>query len=141
MSISGPDAILKDEKSERWIIRAERRLGDRMGRGEVVVMSESRRPGSEYGKMAAARAWLDIAQQLGAAGDLSEAIRAARAGIDELGDAYKSPTVDDDTDLKLEVAEEQHQEGQLDLAASLFIRMLDTRTQVFAQTHPEMRLG
>ena len=140
MTISGPDAIIKDEQSERWIVRAERQLGGRMGRAEVVV-SESRRPGPEYGKMAAAQAWLGIAQQLEAAGDLSAAIRAARAGIDELGDAYKSPTVDDDTDLKLEVAADQQQEGQLDLAAALFIRMLETRTKVFAQTHPHMRVG
>jgi hypothetical protein len=141
MTSSAPDSIVKDEKSGGWIIRAERRHGNLRSKGEVVVASPAREPGREYARMAAARAWLDLAEQLLRAGDADGAISAARAGIGELGDAYRSPRVDDDTTLKLEVAEEQRQGGQLEMAARLFIKMLETRTNLFAESHPDMRVG
>lgn len=112
------------------VVREERRLGDVAGVGEVTVSVGP--PVTADQRAAAARAWLSVARTLQAAGAGEEAYVAARSGIEELGDAYVDPEVDDDTTMKLLAAEDAHDRG-LDHAASAIVRVLENRLAVFVE--------
>jgi len=49
------------------------------------------------------------------------------------GDDYAPAGVEDDTDLKLLAAEERAKEGHVDDAASVTLRMLQTRLKLYAR--------
>jgi hypothetical protein len=71
------------------------------------------------------------------AGHVEAAIRAAKKGLEELGTHYASPLVNDDTDLKIEAAKERIREGHARDGADLMLRMLRTRTNLYARLHNE----
>jgi hypothetical protein len=133
------DSVRLDERSGGWLVRAERQHGQRRGQGELLVKNGATKPGPEYTRAAAAQAWLGLAEALLGSNDWQGAVSAARSGIDELGNDYARPPVIDDTSLKLELAETQLQEGKMEPAANLFVRMLKNRLTLFMQAHPKAR--
>lgn len=92
----------------------------------------------EHEALAGARAWLALGSRLVQAGDAAAALAAARSGIDELGRTYRAAGVKDDTALKLAAAGEREAEGELEDAATVALRVLETRTRLYLQSHPEV---
>jgi predicted metal-dependent hydrolase len=60
----------------------------------------------------------------------SRALRQARQGLDELGDEYASPEVDDDTGLKVLMAEDMASRGNEREAAEILMRVLEERLKL-----------
>lgn len=84
-----------------------------------------------------ALAYLEQGQELGKAANLPAAIRDLRAGIDVLGNLYLGATpVEDDTGMKLLLADSEEQQGKLSQAEALLERVLDSRTRVYASNLP-----
>lgn len=111
------------------LVREERRLGTEAGLG-VVRITAAGQPTAADHRAAAARAWLSVARAYAAADAADEAYAAARSGLEELGDAYVSAEVDDDTTVKLLAAEDAHAQG-LPHAADAMIRVLEDRLAMF----------
>jgi hypothetical protein len=114
------------------VVRAER---------DGVAAEVSVRDGAaadEHEALAGARAWLALGSRLAESGDAAAALAAARSGIDELGRSYRAAGVKDDTALKLAAADEREEEGELEDAATVALRVLETRTQLYLRSHPEV---
>jgi hypothetical protein len=104
--------------------------------GEVTVRDGA--SAEEHETLAGARAWLALGRQRLDAGDAEAALVAARSGIAELGSDYHSGDVIDDTELKLAAADEREQEGELEDAATVTLRVLETRTRLYLTAHPDV---
>lgn len=78
-----------------------------------------------------ALAWLERGRALAAAGTLPDAIEAYHSGINALGSRYSTPEIVDDTEMKLELAEDARSEGNLARAATLLERVLADRTSLY----------
>lgn len=124
-----------------YVVRAERRIGVHAATGEArlqaggAAIDPSRPP---HAGLAGARAWLSLGQARMAAGSFAEAMAAARAGLDELGTDYAAPGVKDDTRLKLDAAEERREEGRLDAAARVMLRVLEARIELYPGAHHDV---
>jgi hypothetical protein len=99
------------------------------------VSAPAHSSGAPHARLSAARDWLAVGARALADGDGPRAVRAARCGLEELGDDYAPPGVKDDTGLKLLAADELVGEGRLDDAAALMLRMLETRAELHAHRH------
>lgn len=116
-------------------MRIEKQWKGQSATGEVLV-SAADAPGKaskEQETLAGSRAWHALGRTFLASGDAEDAIACARHGLETLGDDYASPTVDDDTDMKLFAAEERIQEGHAQDGAEVMLRILDVRTRLFAE--------
>ena len=82
-------------------------------------------------RLGAARAWLEVGTKLLDGGLAGEAWASALDGLEELGEDYAAPTAIDDTTLKLAAAEEQYDEGNVADAASVALRVLETRVSLY----------
>jgi hypothetical protein len=114
------------------VVRVERERAGERAEGEVVASGE---PGKVHERLAGARAWLALGERLLDAGNAAEALAAARAGLEELGSDYASPRTKDDTSLKLALAEDRLAEGDTESAAVISLRMLEDRTELYADKH------
>jgi hypothetical protein len=63
--------------------------------------------------------------------DWSGANRLLRVGLETLGERYVSPTVIDETGMKLVAADAEERAGRLDNAVSMRRRILQTRLELF----------
>jgi hypothetical protein len=104
---------------------------------ETEDLAEARRIIEKIGHVhyAAASAYLERGRKAAASEDMQEAVADFRRGIDILGERYISPEVDDDTDMKLLLAEDYEAEDKMDMAANLFDRVLESRLQTYAFLH------
>lgn len=80
---------------------------------------------------------LALGQILLATNDFEAALTCAKAGLEELGDEYAPFLVEDDTDLKLFLAEGRIEKGYLNEGAELMLRALETRIFLYAELHQE----
>lgn len=58
---------------------------------------------------------------------------AYRVGLDRLGERYLYPGLIDDTGMKLLLAEDNANQGNLPAAAHLYDRILEARLEVYAE--------
>ena len=109
----------------------DRGLDGQTATGEAIL-APGEEPYPEYSRLAAARAWRKVAEAHRAGGNPGAAYDAARAGINELGESYLAPRTEDDTSLKLLLAEEVRDENASQ-AAALLLRVLENRIALFVQ--------
>ncbi len=67
------------------------------------------------------------------------AIKDFRAGIAALGSSYRSPSVIDDTGMKLVLAEGEEANGRLKVAANVLSRVLESRLALYAKLYASSR--
>jgi len=107
--------------------------------GNVVLTAGT--PETEHQHLAGARAWLLLGQTFLQVSDAEAAIFCGKAGLSELGDDYADPrTTVDDTGMKILAAENQIQKGLAADGASVLLRMLEIRTQLYSKLHAEQIL-
>jgi hypothetical protein len=82
-----------------------------------------------------AKAMLIYGDQLQAAMDYAAAIRTYRIGTDELANLYSSPELLDDTGMKLVLAKSRREKGDLETAATLYGRVLESRVAMYSLHH------
>lgn len=87
--------------------------------------------------LAESKVWLALGQIWQATNDLEAALTCAKAGLEELGDEYAPFLVEDDTDLKLLIAEGRIEKGYLSEGVELMLRALETRISLYAELHQE----
>lgn len=125
----------------RWRIRSQRAQGGHSAAVEVIVRGPADAPaaGSPLRAFAAARAWLALARERQAAQDSQAALDAARAGLAELGQSYKTPgqPVIDDTSIHIDLADELAGQAKMPDAARRMIGALDDRLGMYAQANAE----
>jgi hypothetical protein len=90
-------------------------------------------PGPDAQRLAGAVAYARLGRRLLAGGDPDGAIAAARAGLEEAGEAPFDPEVIDDTDLKLSAAQDRLAEGHAGDAAEVMLDMLEIRAGLHAR--------
>jgi hypothetical protein len=125
------------KNANTWLVRVERDFGGESAIGEILVKQETA-PNPEnfpHIKLAGSRAWLALGKSKLANKDTQAAISCAQAGIDELGTKYTSPLTNDDTGMKLFVAEDRIEEGFSEDGARIMLNMLEIRTQLYAELH------
>lgn len=116
------------------VVRVERERAGERAEGEVVASGEA---GKVHERLAGARAWLALGERLLDADNADDALAAGRAGLEELGPDYASRRTVDDTGLKLALAEDRLAEGDTESAAALTLRMLEDRTELYADKHSD----
>ena len=125
-----------------WSLGTERHIGAHTARATAIIVAPNQPDpdASPHAKLAGARAWAAVGAQCLSAGDAANAAVAARAGLKELGDDYRPRGVKDDTLMKIDAAEERIADGATADGASVLLRQLDTRIQLYVQNHaPEVR--
>lgn len=105
--------------------------------GHATLVGAAAKAGgaSPHMRLATARAWLGLAEELEALGQYAEAYTAALGGIAELGDLYRTPPLKDDSHMALKYAEGQAAAGQHDDAADEAIGALRSRVQRYVRKH------
>jgi hypothetical protein len=118
-------------------ITVPRSLDGESAEGQVIVPSStaSTSGGAPHAVLAEARAFLALGEKLLARDRLEPAIQAAKSGLSALGDDYAPAGVADDTGLKILAAEDQIAQGHLRNAASMMLRMLEIRVDLYAERH------
>ena len=81
---------------------------------------------------------LPLGQVWLAANEAEAAIICAKAGLEELGDDYATGFVEDDSDLKLILAEERIQLGHLSDGAAMMLRVLENRLLLYEEFQNSM---
>jgi hypothetical protein len=84
----------------------------------------------EYSQALTAQRW---SQALVARGDRARAIELARLGITALGEAYVSPDLDDDTEMKVIAADAAAEKGRHAEALGLLVGVLSSRLEEYAK--------
>ena len=87
---------------------------------------------------ASSKVWLALGQVWLAANEAEAAIICAKAGLEELGDDYATGFVEDDSDLKLILAEERIQLGHLSDGAAMMLRVLENRLLLYEEFQNSM---
>ena len=105
----------------------------------MVIRPENRlnEPKEPHLVLAESKVWLALGQIWLATNDMEAALTCAKAGLEELGDEYAPFLVEDDTDLKLFLAEGRIEKGHLNEGAELMLRALETRISLYAELHQE----
>ncbi len=119
----------------QWEISVERTLQGALGGGSVVVRQPEQPLASapRHAGLADGRAWLAVGAILRAGGDHAGAATAAKNGLQALGDRYASRANVDDTDMKFELGEYEEARGKLEAAAAMFLRVLESRCEMYAE--------
>jgi hypothetical protein len=139
---SQPALIEQGAAAGEWNVRVEKTWKGKSATGTVIVSADEK-PGQlskEQETLASGRAWYALGQGFLASGDAENAIECARQGIEAIGRRYASPMVADDTSLKLAAAQERIDEGHTQDGAEVMLRVLDTRTRLFADRN-KLRLA
>ena len=113
-------------------VRVSRRRGDQVAEGEVRVPPAESDDAAAVA-VAAALAWETLGRRYLKAGDPVDAVAAAQAGLNELGDPPPDPDVVDDTELKLYAAEERVRQGHTRDGASNMLAILRVRAELHAR--------
>lgn len=122
----------------RFDISVRKDHAGHVGVGHATLLGEgakTERDTSPHRRLAAARAWLAIAEELEALGQFADAYAAALNGIVEFGDEYRTRTLKDDTSLALKIAESEAADGAHDVAAREAISVLGQRVQLYARKY------
>jgi hypothetical protein len=108
-------------------------------KGDVLLVEKGELVGSDppHASFAGSRAWLALGEKLLDAGDAEGAITSARNGLEELGKDYAGPRVKDDTGLKLGLARDYINDGQMEDGARLLLGILRNRLAMYARLHRE----
>jgi len=125
-----------------WSLETERQLGGHAARATAIIVAPTRPDPTAppHAELVGARAWAALGAQLVSAGDAASAVSAARAGLKELGDDYRPRGVKDDTMMKIDAADDRIAKGAVADGATVLLRMLDTRLQLYVQAHgPDVR--
>jgi hypothetical protein len=127
---------LGDETSRVTVLLS---LDGESAEGEVIVPSSaaSAPSGTPHVALAEARAFLALGEKLLAGQRLEGAIQAAQSGLSALGDDYCPTGVKDDTGLMILFAEDLIERGHLDDGASMMLRMLSSRIDLYAERHQQ----
>lgn len=142
MTVNNTDITVEAKGPGEWSLETERRLGEHAARATAIVVASSKPDPAAppHAELVGARAWAALGTQRLSAGDASNAVSAARAGLKELGDDYRPRGVKDDTMMKIDAANERIAEGAVADGAAVLLRMLDTRIQLYVQKHrPDVR--
>ncbi len=134
----GDSAVNVREVSEGlWRIEVSRSLSGREAQGAVqaVVSGELDRSQPPHALVAGAMAWSKLASDFLEAGDAEQALQAARKGIEELGEAYASPTVLDDSFQRLVGAEMLAESGRVSDGAAMLVSVLEQRINQYYGLH------
>lgn len=99
--------------------------------GDMIAHSEAAKV--THQKLAAARAWLAIANML--APTPAGAYQAAVQGIKELGEDYAKPGTMDETNVKRMLAERTFSEGDDQRAAEIMTSILGSRIRMYARRY------
>lgn len=120
-------------------IQLECRLNGKSTTSTMVIGQEitSNEPKLPHITLAESKVWLALGEIWLATNDLEAALTCAKTGLEELGDEYAPFLVEDDTDLKLFLAEGRIEKGYLNEAAELMLRALETRILLYAELHQE----
>jgi hypothetical protein len=116
-------------KQPTVVIVESRSFNDASARGEAKVFATP----SPHTKLAAARAWLVVAEALMPTPDAS--YQAALRGTTELGPDYAGRHVRDDSNLTELSAQEAFAEGRDDSAAGLMVRVLRSRIKMYVRKY------
>ena len=116
------------------------RLNSESTTSTVVIRQETRsnQVKPPHVALAGSKVWLALGQVWLAANEPDASIICAKAGLEELGDEYATPFVEDDTDLKLILAEERIQEGHLSDGAKMMLRVLENRLLLYEEYKEEI---
>ena len=124
-------------------VQVECRLNRKSTTSTVIIRQE---PIADQVKLphlvlAASRVWLALGKVWLAANEIEGAIICAKAGLEEVGDDYASYLVEDDTELKLLLAEKQIEKGHLKdkqalrAGANMMLRVLENRLLLYEKRH------
>ncbi len=100
--------------------------------GQEITSNEPKQPQIT---LAESKVWLALGEIWLATNDIEAALTCAKAGLEEFGDEYVPFLVEDDTDLKLFLAEGRIEKGYLNEGAELMLRALETRIFLYAELH------
>ncbi|HEY0476902.1 MAG TPA: hypothetical protein VGD37_05230 [Kofleriaceae bacterium] len=142
MTASNTSITVAPSGAGAWSLETERRVGEHAARGTAIVLAAAKPDpaAAPHAELAGARAWAALGAQRLSAGDAADAVTAARAGLEELGDDYRPRGVKDDTMMKIDAAEERITEGAVADGAAVLLRMLETRIELYVQNHgPDVR--
>jgi hypothetical protein len=84
-------------------------------------------------RFAAGTAWLALGRRALARGDATVAVARAERGLEAIGRDYTTPMVDDDTRMKLLAGRDRLAEGHVADAASVLLRVLESRTSLLGE--------
>ncbi len=132
-----PSFSIKARGHEIWELSTSRSYNNKVAIGQVVIKSPHR-PNPKIPQhliLAGVRAWYKLGVQLLNGGDTSGATQCAQSGILELGKDYAPDNVCDDTGLKIHAAEALIEQGRDNDGASLYLRMLDNRLDLYKQLY------
>ncbi|MGB0384550.1 MAG: hypothetical protein ACPGWR_06970 [Ardenticatenaceae bacterium] len=118
---------------EEWRVQVENRSNSDSAIDPLILrqkMMSSNQP--PHLSLAPSQDWLALGKAKLATKDVEGAIACAQAGLEELGSAYLVPLIRDDTEIKLLLAEERLQEGHLEDAAQMMLRILESRLLLYA---------
>lgn len=123
--------------SDQWLIQVEQSLAEDSAAGRVVIRSAAPPDPDNppHLVLASSRAWLALGDQFIDQGNFEAAIACAKQGLAVLGSEYAGSEVEDDTEMKLLAAEDRIQAGHLQDGASVMLRMLKTRTELYQELH------
>jgi hypothetical protein len=111
------------------VVREEREQGG--VRAEAAVRAAA--PGPDAQPLAGALAYARLGRRLLADRDFANALAAARAGLEEAGEAPFDPELIDDTEMKVSAAEDRLAEGHPADAAEVMLDVLDIRAELHAR--------
>ena len=117
----------------RWSVSTERTVGDQSARASATFDMDDAPDSAAppHAHAAGARAWLTLGQQMLEDGNAENAATAAQSGIDELGGAYATYDVVDDTSLKIGAASLLVKEGRTADGATTLLSMLESRLGMY----------
>jgi hypothetical protein len=112
-------------------VSVSRSYNDVTQSGEMVAHTEAAK--TTHARLAAARAWLAIANALAATP--AGSYQAASQGIKELGEDYAKPGTMDETNVKRKLAEQKFSEGDDQLAAEIMTGILGSRIRMYVRRY------
>jgi hypothetical protein len=130
------------ESSDLQPLQAERSYKGRQAVGRAVLKSpptlEAIR--ARHERLAAARAWLSLAEQSGQKGDWTSAVECAQSGRLELGDLrelYPNFGALDQAGTKWRAAQDQGKQGQVKEAAGVMLNILNLRAHFYVRYYSQ----
>ncbi len=119
-----------------WVVEAQRSLGGVTAVGRAALHEADPDAGDPPHQHAAgARAWLSVGRKLMDGGEAAQALEAADAGLEELGDEYAPPATADSTTLKIYAAKDMARSGRIEDAAATTLGMLEERLNLYQQRY------
>lgn len=118
-------------------VQVECRLNSKSTTSTVIIRQEAiaLQVKSPEQVCAASQVWLALGQVWLAVNQIEGAIICAKAGLEEVGHDYAPPYIEDDTELKLLLAEKRIEKGHLKDGANMMLRVLENRLLLHSKRH------